>query len=66
MLMLKRDYDVSIEQIQCNADKIGAQVFTITKKGSLPIRVLAFEREQALFESRKYMKDKMGILELDI
>lgn len=40
------DYDIAVPEIQCNADKIDATVFTIVL-GTKTIRVLAYTKQQA-------------------
>jgi hypothetical protein len=41
------DYDVAADYIACNADKIGAKIFTVTNGYGRKVRVLAWNEADA-------------------
>lgn len=51
-----RSYDVSVPEIQCGADKVGAEIFTVQFLGQHPWKVLAYSEKDAEDHLREYLR----------
>lgn len=63
--LINADYDACSSAIQCHADKLGARLFKFSE-GQYTIRVLAFDRTEALELAKPIINNIRRDLQLDL